>query len=199
MFTGIVEEIGKIKEVKRSGKDAILTVKCSKVIEETKEGDSIAVNGICLTVTEIKNNELSFDVSFETINKTSFKYLKAGDPVNLERAVKVNDRLGGHILQGHVDTVSKVLSVKKVERSYLFTFKLPPEFKHLVVKKGSIGIDGISLTIADLYPDSFSVAVIPTTFSETILQFKRPGTVVNLEFDIIGKYVERVIESRIKL
>ncbi|WP_456397145.1 riboflavin synthase [Desulfurobacterium sp.] len=199
MFTGIVEEIGKIKEIKRSGKDAILTVKCSKVIEGTKKGDSIAVNGICLTVTNIKNNELSFDLSFETLNKTSFKYLKVGDFVNLERAVKVGDRLGGHILQGHVDTVSKVLSIKKVGRSYLFMFKLSPEFKHLVVKKGSIGIDGISLTVANLYSDSFSVAVIPTTFNETTLQFKRPGTIVNLEFDLIGKYVERIMENRTNL
>ncbi|WP_457569270.1 riboflavin synthase [Desulfurobacterium sp.] len=199
MFTGIVEEIGKIKEIKRSGKDAVLTIKCSRVIEGTKNGDSIAVNGICLTVTRIGSEELTFDVSFETINRTSFRYLKAGDSVNLERALKVGDRLGGHILQGHVDTVSKLLSVKRVEKSYLFLFKLPPEFKHLVVKKGSIGIDGISLTVADLYPDSFSVAVIPTTFKETTLQFKRPGAIANLEFDIIGKYVERMMESRIKL
>ncbi|WP_457568172.1 riboflavin synthase [Desulfurobacterium sp.] len=199
MFTGIVEEMGKVKEIKRSGGGATLTVKCSKVVEETKKGDSIAVNGVCLTVTAIRENELSFDVSFETMDRTNFRYLKAGDPVNLERAVKVGERLGGHILQGHVDTTTKLLSVKKIERSYLFSFKIPRQFQRLIVKKGSIGIDGISLTIADIFAESFTVAVIPSTFNETTLQFKRPGAIVNVEFDIIGKYVERMMETGLKL
>ncbi|SNR59862.1 riboflavin synthase [Desulfurobacterium atlanticum] len=195
MFTGIVEETGKIKQILRQGKNSSLTVKCKKVIEETKKGDSIAVNGICLTVTEIERDSLSFDVSFETIEKSGFRYLRAGDIVNLERALKLSDRLGGHILQGHVDTITKITSIKRVGDSFLFSFKTPSKFGHLIVEKGSIGIDGISLTIASISESSFSVAVIPTTFEETNLKFKKPGDVVNIEFDIIGKYVEKMLKQ----
>jgi len=195
MFTGIVEETGKIKNVLKQGKNAKLTVKCKKVIEESKKGDSIAVNGICLTVTEIGTDFLNFDVSFETIEKSGFRYLKPGDIVNLERALKLSDRLGGHILQGHVDTTTKLTAVKRVGDSFLFTFKIPFQFKHLIVEKGSIGIDGISLTVASILGESFSVAVIPTTFEETNLKFRKPGDIVNIEFDIIGKYVERMLKQ----
>ncbi len=195
MFTGLVEEVGHIKEIIKKGKSAVLIVSCKKVTEGSKPGDSIAVNGICLTVTKIENGIISFDLSFETVEKTAFKFLKPKTAVNLERALKVGDRLGGHILQGHVDTTAKVTGIKKVGESYIFTLKVSPKFTNLIVEKGSIGIDGISLTITEIKQENFSIAVIPTTYKATTLKFRRPGDIVNLEFDIIGKYIERILNK----
>ncbi len=195
MFTGIVEEVGKVKGIKKGSKSSKLTIKCRVVLEGTRVGDSIAVNGVCLTVVEIGRELLTFDVSYETLKRTTLSLLKPGESVNLERALRLGDRLGGHILQGHVDTTTKVTSIKREGEGYRFSFKLPKEYSHLVVEKGSIGIDGISLTVAELLPDSFSVAVIPHTFENTNLKFKRSGSLVNLEFDIIGKYVEKMVKS----
>ncbi|RKQ63418.1 riboflavin synthase alpha chain [Thermovibrio guaymasensis] len=195
MFTGIVEEVGKVKGIKKGSKSSKLTIECRVVLEGTRVGDSIAVNGVCLTVVEIGRELLTFDVSYETLKRTTLSLLKPGENVNLERALRLGDRLGGHILQGHVDTTTKVTSIKREGEGYRFSFKLPKEYSHLVVEKGSIGIDGISLTVAELLPDSFSVAVIPHTFENTNLKFKRSGSLVNLEFDIIGKYVEKMVKS----
>ena len=195
MFTGIVEEVGKVKGIKKGSKSSKLTIKCRVVLEGTRVGDSIAVNGVCLTVVEIGRELLTFDVSYETLKRTTLSLLKPGESVNLERALRLGDRLGGHILQGHVDTTTKVTSIKREGEGYRFSFKLPKEYSHLVVEKGSIGIDGISLTVAELLPDSFSVAVIPHTFENTNLKFKKSGSLVNLEFDIIGKYVEKMVKS----
>jgi len=195
VFTGIVEEVGKVKGIKKGSKSSKLTIKCRVVLEGTRVGDSIAVNGVCLTVVEIGRELLTFDVSYETLKRTTLSLLKPGESVNLERALRLGDRLGGHILQGHVDTTTKVTSIKREGEGYRFSFKLPKEYSHLVVEKGSIGIDGISLTVAELLPDSFSVAVIPHTFENTNLKFKRSGSLVNLEFDIIGKYVEKMVKS----
>lgn len=199
MFTGLVEEVGKVREIKKSSKGAKLKVECKSVLEGTKIGDSIAVNGVCLTVVELGENYLSFDISYETLRRSSLSLIKPGSPVNLERALKLGDRLGGHILQGHVDTTTKITAIKREGEGYIFTFKLPKAYTHLVVEKGSIGIDGISLTIADIFPDSFTVAVIPHTFEKTNLKFKKPGDAVNLEFDIIGKYVEKMLKEKIPL
>jgi len=199
MFTGLVEEVGKVREIKKSSKGAKLKVECKSVLEGTKIGDSIAVNGVCLTVVELGENYLSFDISYETLRRSSLSLIKPGSPVNLERALKLGDRLGGHILQGHVDTTTKITAIKREGEGYTFTFKLPKAYTHLVVEKGSIGIDGISLTIADIFPDSFTVAVIPHTFEKTNLKFKKPGDAVNLEFDIIGKYVEKMLKEKIPL
>ena len=196
MFTGLVEEVGKVREIKKSSKGAKLKVECKNVLEGTKIGDSIAVNGVCLTVVELGENYLSFDISYETLRRSSLSLIKPGSPVNLERALKLGDRLGGHILQGHVDTTTKITAIKREGEGYTFTFKLPKAYTHLVVEKGSIGIDGISLTIADIFPDSFTVAVIPHTFEKTNLKFKKPGDAVNLEFDIIGKYVEKMLKEK---
>ncbi|WP_457680089.1 riboflavin synthase [Thermovibrio sp.] len=194
MFTGLVEEVGKVKEVKRSSKGAKLKVECFKVLEGTKVGDSIAVNGVCLTVVEVGKGYLSFDVSYETLKRSS--PFKVSQPVNLERALKLGDRLGGHILQGHVDATTKITKRLKEGEGYKFYFNLPERYSHLVVEKGSIGIDGISLTVAELLPKAFSVAVIPHTYKETNLRFKRAGDFVNLEFDVIGKYVERILKLK---
>lgn len=195
MFTGLVEEVGEVKEIKRSSKGALLTVKCRTVLEGTKVGDSISVNGVCLTVTEISGESLSFFVSNETLKRSNLGELRQKQFANLERALRVGDRLGGHIVQGHVDTVTKVTGIKREGESFIFSFKLPKEYSHLIVEKGSIAIDGISLTVARLNPDSFSVAVIPHTYENTNLRWKKPGNTVNLEFDLIGKYVERMLRS----
>ncbi|MEO2068242.1 MAG: riboflavin synthase [Desulfurobacteriaceae bacterium] len=166
------------------------------MLEDVSIGDSIAVNGVCLTVVDINGKNVSFDVSLETLRRSNIGNLKPKDFVNLERSLTLSSRLGGHILQGHVDITTKIIGIKKEGNGFIFSFKLPPVYKHLVVEKGSIGIDGISLTIANLFPDSFSVAVIPHTFSNTTLKYKKVGSLVNLEFDIIGKYVERMLKLK---
>jgi len=191
MFTGIVEELGKV--VKTGEK---LTIQCNKVKEETELGDSIAVNGVCLTVVEMGNNYLSFNVSKETLLRSNLRFLKVGSFVNLERALKVGDRLGGHILQGHVDTVAMVKEVRREGGGFFkFSFELPFKYKELIVEKGSVGIDGISLTVAEIKYGYFSVAVIPHTYENTTLKFRKIGDMVNLEFDIIGKYVKAMIKN----
>jgi riboflavin synthase len=195
MFTGLVEEVGEVASLKKSSKGAYLTVKCSKVLEGTKVGDSVAVNGACLTVVEVGKENLSFFVSLETLNRTNLKFLRSGSPVNLERALRLGDRLGGHLLLGHVDATTKITAVKREGESFLFKFQLPKRFSHLVVEKGSVGIDGISLTVANLTADSFQVAVIPHTLKETNLKFRKAGDLVNVEFDVIGKFVERMVRK----
>lgn len=192
MFTGLVEEVGRVLSLKKSSQSAVLKVGCQKITEDIKIGDSISVNGVCLTVVSFEKDSVTFDVSAETLRRSNIGILKTNDFVNLERALRFSDRLGGHILQGHVDTITKVVGIKREGTGFLFSFKLPPAYRHLIVEKGSIGIDGISLTIAELYPDSFSVAVIPHTYENTTLKLKKPGDIVNLEFDIIGKYVEKM-------
>jgi riboflavin synthase len=197
MFTGLVEEVGKVALLQKIRSSAKLTIECEKILEDVAIGDSIAVNGVCLTVTEIKNKSVSFDVSLETLKRSNIGSLKTREYVNLERALTLRSRLGGHILQGHVDTTTKITAIKREGNGFVFSFKLPPSYKRLVVEKGSIGIDGISLTIANLFPDSFTVAVIPHTFNNTTLKYKKVGSLVNLEFDIIGKYVERMLKLKI--
>ena len=192
MFTGLVEEIGRVLSLKKSFQSAVLKVGCQKITEDIKIGDSISVNGVCLTVVSFRKDSVIFDVSGETLRRSNIGILKTNDFVNLERALRFSDRLGGHILQGHVDTTTKVVGIKREGTGFLFSFKLPPAYRHLIVEKGSIGIDGISLTIATLFADTFSVAVIPHTYENTTLKFRKPGDIVNLEFDIIGKYVERM-------
>ena len=192
MFTGLVEEIGRVLSLKKSFQSAVLKVGCQKITEDIKIGDSISVNGVCLTVVSFGKDSVIFDVSGETLRRSNIGILKTNDFVNLERALRFSDRLGGHILQGHVDTTTKVVGIKREGTGFLFSFKLPPAYRHMIVEKGSIGIDGISLTIATLFADTFSVAVIPHTYENTTLKFRKPGDIVNLEFDIIGKYVERM-------
>ncbi len=185
MFSGIVEEVGKVL----SGDNFILKIGCNKVLTDIKRGDSIAVNGVCLTVKEMGRDFFQADVSQETFRRSNFSTLKIGDYVNLERALKVGDRISGHIVQGHVDTVGKVLGIKKLSEFYEMDFSYPSEFSPYVVEKGSISINGISLTIAFCNNSFFRIAVIPHTFSETNLKYLKAGNLVNLEFDILGKYI----------
>ena len=194
MFTGLVEEVGKVKSIQKGG--AFLEVECSKILEDAKEGDSIAVNGVCLTVVKLSKSSVSFDVSQETLKRSNLSKLRPGSLVNLERALKVGERLGGHILQGHVDAVIKLTSIKREGKGFItFSFELPSTFKVFVVEKGSVGIDGISLTVASIKSNAFSVAVIPHTYENTNLKTRKVGDLVNVEFDIIGKYVKNMVEA----
>ena len=193
MFTGIVEEIGSIENIKNAGESAMISIRASKVLEGTLVGDSIAVNGICLTVTSIRDKIFTADVMAETMRRSSLKSVKKGSRVNLERAMSLDRRFGGHIVTGHIDGTGFIKSLKKEENAIWVEIEADFDILKLIVEKGSIAIDGISLTVAGLNDKTFSVSVIPHTGEETILLEKKPGDVVNLENDIIGKYVEKLL------
>ena len=195
MFTGIVEELGTIAAVEEQGDAIRLTVRASTVLEGTGLGDSIAVNGCCLTVVTSDEDTWTADVVQETLDKTSLLGVKAGDRVNLERAVTVDKRLGGHIVQGHVDGVGEVLRRTPSEHWELVEIAMPPEFGRYLVDKGSITVDGISLTVVQAMRESFTVSLIPETLARTTLGTREPGDRVNLEFDVIAKHVEKLLVS----
>lgn len=203
MFTGIVEETGIVELVQKHGVSAVVQIGCSRVLEGTKEGDSIAVNGICLTVVKMTGNSFWADVMTETMHRSSLSEVKAGDRVNLERAMAADGRFGGHIVSGHIDGTGRIAAVKPEENAVWYTIEAEQELLRYIVEKGSIAVDGISLTVADVSTKSFRVSVIPHTRQETTLTEKRTGSIVNLECDMIGKYVERFMcpnktqESRI--
>lgn len=173
----------------------LLYVKAKKILEDAKLGDSIAVNGVCLTVVDIKNDKVAFELSNETINRSNFRYAKIGNYVNLERALKASDRLGGHIVQGHVDTTGKIVEMKNLGSHTELLLQIPHEYKSLVIEKGSIAVDGISLTINYVLNDKISINIIPHTLENTNLKYKKAGDLVNLEFDIFGKYILKFISS----
>lgn len=191
MFTGIVEEIGIIKNIKRGTKSSILTIEGHVIFEDLKLGDSIAVNGVCLTVTTINKNTFTADVMFETLNRSSLGSLNIGSNVNLERAMSANGRFGGHIVSGHIDGTGKIINKKVVDNAVLYYVSADKKILNYIIEKGSIAIDGISLTIVDITNSYFSVSIIPHTLSNTILTQKNIGDIVNLENDCIGKYVKR--------
>ncbi len=198
MFTGLIEEVGKLKNIQSKVGGLEITVEAEKVLEDSKVGDSIAINGICLTITEIGENQFKFDVSQETINRSNIKYLKIGDYLNLERALRLSDRLGGHIVQGHVDTTGRIHSIIQKGEHTEFQISFPEEYKKLVIPKGSIAIDGISLTINEIKGNIISLNIIPHTIQSTNLQFRKQNDIVNIEFDILGKYVLNILESERK-
>ncbi len=194
MFTGIIEDVGRVREVSSIKSGVRLTIS-SKLSKELKNGDSVAVNGACLTVVEEKEDSFSVDVSFETLNRTNLGKLRSGKRVNLERALKLSDRLDGHVVMGHVDTTATIKSINRVGEFYLLTIAIDSyTFEHSV-EKGSIAIDGISLTIAKLTKGSLDVAVIPFTYENTNLKYLKPKDSVNIEVDIIGKYIEKFIKK----
>ena len=193
MFTGIVEEIGTLEKIQKGTHSAILTIKAHKVLEDTTIGDSIAVNGICLTVTTLPAGCFTADVMHETLNRSSLAGLSQGSQVNLERAMAADSRFGGHIVSGHVDGIGKISGIQKDDNAIWYTIEAKPEILRYVVEKGSITIDGISLTVARVNQNSFSISAIPHTVAQTILKEKKMGDVVNLETDIIGKYVEKLL------
>lgn len=192
MFTGIIEEIGEISSITKS----TITIKSKTVLEDAKLGDSIAVNGVCLTIVKLKKDEFTANVSEETFKITNFSELKSGDFVNLERALSLSSRLGGHIVTGHIDTVGEIVSIINKNEFYDLSVKFDKNFENYVVKKGSITINGISLTIADINNNSVSVAIIPHTFNNTILKTLKSKDSVNIEFDILAKYVEKNLSTK---
>ena len=199
MFTGIVEEVGTIRHIKRGQHSAILTIQAKTVLEETRLGDSIAVNGICLTVTRLFPDGFSADVMHETLNRSSLARLTEGSMVNLERAMAANGRFGGHIVAGHVDGVGHIANIRKDDTAVWYTVHAGPEILRYVVEKGSITIDGISLTVNDCGPDFLEVNVIPETWRATTVAEWAPGTRINMETDVIGKYVRHMVAPHLGL
>lgn len=193
MFTGIIEEIGKIKSISDGGASEILKVECEKVLKNTQIGDSIALNGVCLTVTSMSDTEYTADVMHETLNRSTLGKLKPGDKVNLERAMAADGRFGGHIVSGHIDGVGHIINIQEDDNAVWYTVEADEDIMRYVVKKGSITIDGISLTVAYADDQMFKVSTIPHTRKVTNLEEKKTGDAVNLECDIIGKYVEKLL------
>lgn len=195
MFTGIIEEIGKVKAIKKSVKSATFNIGGNLIFSDLKLGDSVAVNGVCLTVTSINGNVFTVDVMNETLTRSSIGKLKMGSNVNLERAMLANGRFGGHIVSGHIDGVGKISAIIKDDIAIWYTVKTDSIIMRYIIEKGSIAIDGISLTVAKVGRDNFSVSIIPHTAKETILMEKKIGSIVNLENDVVGKYVEKIISA----
>ena len=193
MFTGIIEEVGKVAAIERGANSARFTIEAHDVLQDVRLGDSITVNGACLTVVAHTADTLEFDVVYETMQRTAFGDLAIDDLVNMERSLAANGRFDGHIVQGHVDGTGTIASIREVDNSYYVYIKPLPSLMRYIVRKGSIAVDGISLTVADVDDKMFSVAIIPFTMEHTNFGARRAGDVVNLETDIIGKYVERLV------
>ena len=195
MFTGIIEECGKVVALKPVETGAELWVK-SSFTAEVALGESVANNGACLTVTEVKDDAMRFDLLHETLRLTNLGDLAPGDPVNLERSLRIGDRLSGHFVQGHVDACAEILAYEEVGQDHQCTVALPTAFAHLMVSKGSICVNGISLTVADLQTDNFTLWIIPHTHEVTSLKVARVGSRVNLEFDMLAKHIARITELK---
>ncbi len=196
MFTGLVEETGKLVDKIATGDGYQLVISAEKVLDDLKIGDSISVNGVCLTVVKREKNNFSLDTIEETLKKSDLGSLKINDRVNLERPLKAEERLGGHFVLGHVDTTGTVKEIKELSNSHWMTIAFPENFKKYLIFVGSISIDGVSMTVAQLEGDSFSVGIIPHTWEMTVFSDKKIGDSVNLEFDVLGKYVERIMEAK---
>ena len=193
MFTGIVEEIGKVIFIEHGSKSAILSIKAEKIMSDINIGDSIAVNGVCLTVTNYSKDSFLVDIMYETLERSSLASLKSGIDVNLERAMPFNGRFGGHIVSGHIDGIGEIIEIKKYDNAIWYKISTKDKILRYIVEKGSIAIDGISLTVAKLGDKDFSVSIIPHTSKNTILNQKNIGDKVNLENDCIGKYIEKFL------
>ena len=192
MFTGIIEEIGTVRRIEHGAKGARLTIQAKTVLEDNRIGDSIATNGVCLTVVSMTGDSFSADVMAESLRRSSLGTLQGGSPVNLERAMAANGRFGGHIVSGHIDGTGTIASQKREDNAVWVKIKTPAPLLRYIVEKGSIAIDGVSLTVAAVTDTDFSVSIIPHTGAQTILLGKKPGDPVNLECDVIGKYVEKL-------
>ena len=196
MFTGIIEELGEIVAIKTSAGSGKVIIRTSSVANGTKIGDSISVNGACLTVSEINKNNLTMDILRETLDKTTLSSSAVGNKVNLERSLQPSSRLGGHFVFGHVDCRGRVEEVKRIGRDWLFRISVEENLMPLIAPKGSIAIDGISLTVAEVDKTYFTVYIIPHTFEETTMQFRKQGSEVNVEADMLARYVYRIIEAK---
>ena len=199
MFTGIIEEMGKVIAIEKGAKSAVLTIGADNIFEDLKIGDSVATNGVCLTVKEIRGSTFKADVMHITLMRSALGQLKVGSKVNLERAMPINGRFGGHIVTGHIDGIGKIKQIVKEDQAIWYTISADQDLLQYMIEKGSIAVDGISLTIARLNRDSFSVSLIPHTAQHTVLGEKRIGEVVNLENDMIGKYVAKFHKKSIQI
>lgn len=193
MFTGIIEEVGSVASIRKGAYSCVLTVNANRVLEDVHLGDSIATNGVCLTVTSFTSHSFSADVMHETLNRSSLGSLHIGSPVNLERAMLAGGRFGGHIVSGHIDGVGTISSIKEDDNAVWYTVEAPSSILRYIIEKGSITLDGISLTVAKVTNSNFSVSIIPHTRAQTNLASKKVGDVLNLENDLVGKYVERLM------
>lgn len=193
LFTGIVEGTGTVRAVERSGRTLRLAISAGRLAAGLSAGDSVAVNGVCLTVTKVNGGEFWADVMPETFDRTALARLRPGEPVNLERPLSPSGRLGGHLVQGHVDGVGTVAAVREEENARILTIRAPAGVLRYLVPKGSVAVDGVSLTVVDVAPDHFTVSLIPHTATVTTLGRRRPGDPVNIEADVIAKYVERFV------
>lgn len=194
MFTGIVEELGEIREIHREADSITLTIRATTVLDDVHHGDSIAVNGVCLTVVEFDNDFFTADLMQETLDRSSLGQVEVGSKVNLERATAVGQRLGGHIVQGHIDGTAEVISRTPGERWEVVRISLPKQLSKYVVEKGSIAVDGTSLTVSAVGERFFEVSLIPTTLTDSVIGSTAVGTKVNLEVDVLAKYVEKMLE-----
>lgn len=195
MFTGIIERLGKVENITKKNNSMVIAVNLVDLVHDVKEGDSIAVNGICLTVTTINNAIVTFDVLNETLKRTSLKNIKTTDNVNIERSLKVGDRMGGHFVTGHIDGTGTISKKMKQPGQTTVWVRIGKELSDMMIVKGSVAVDGISLTLVDVQDFAFSVALIPYTLSETTLGFKDIGDEVNLEVDMIGKWVKKIVSG----
>jgi len=198
MFTGIIEEVGTIRSIRRGGQSVSLEVEAQKVLEETRIGDSINTDGVCLTVTALQAGGFTVDVMPETMERTTFNELKPGSKVNLERALRLSDRLGGHIVSGHIDGTGRITERRREGNAEWFRIAAGTMILKYIVEKGSVAIDGISLTVIEVDEKSFAIGIIPLTQAETTILQKRVGAEVNIECDILGKYVEKLIRGEEK-
>jgi riboflavin synthase len=196
MFTGIIEEVGKISQINQSSDAIVMKISARKVLEDVHLGDSISVNGVCLTVTSFTVDAFTVDIMPETVKSTSLSELQQGSSVNLERAMSANGRFGGHFVSGHVDGIGKIIKKKPVDNAIYYHISVDKELSRYLVYKGSVTVDGTSLTIFGVEKDYFVISLIPHTLSETILGQKGPGDIVNIECDMLGKYIERFLQVR---
>lgn len=194
MFTGIIEETGTVEAVVRGAKSCRLTIKADKIFDDLKLGDSVAVNGVCLTADEINGKTFTADVMAETVRRTNIEKLVPGSRVNLERAMQLGGRFGGHMVAGHIDGTGTIVSMVREDNAVWITVTADAKLLHYIVEKGSVALDGVSLTVAEVKPDRFSVSVIPHTAAETTLLSKMTGDKLNIECDMVGKYIEKFVK-----
>ena len=191
MFTGIIEEPGTVKSIKKGAKSAVISIEAAVIFSDLKPGDSVSVNGVCLTAATVEGSTFTADIMNETLTRSSLGKLTIGNRVNLERAMSASGRFGGHIVTGHIDGTGTITNIKREDIATWYTVKTEPKIMRYIVEKGSVAIDGISLTVANVGRDNFSVSIIPHTAKETVISEKTVGSTVNLENDIIGKYIEK--------
>jgi riboflavin synthase len=196
VFTGIVEGTGKVHSIKRTGKAASVVFDGGRIGKKLKIGESVAVNGTCLTVVEKRRSLFGVQVVEETMRKTNLGLLAASDRVNLELPLRASDRLGGHVVLGHIDGIGRIVSIKTLKKSWMFWIKIPGNFQKYLIPTGSVAVDGVSLTVARLEESMIGIAIIPHTMEKTIFGRRKVGDLVNLEFDVLGKYVERLFQPK---